>query len=291
MSKAARTTTTGTKPPPLPQRDDAGRVSGARVVIRFAAYDGLMQLGSEAFSAPLPPPKSERPLALPRLSAGWYLISAAAGFSAAAVLLAFVFKPGLAPAHPRVALASMPAYTGAWTLVAGEHTTAMREVLEPIEPVTPVVAPAPEPEAHAQPSIDSEPAARPAVADAKVVASAAPAAEAPAETPMRSAAAPRPPHTNSSRHADRAAPVAQLSREQVIAAMKHVQPAVSACFHGTTGTVMADVTIIGRTGRVTTAQVSGQNGAIGSCIARAIRGASFPPFKAETLNIRYPFAH
>jgi hypothetical protein len=92
-------------------------------------------------------------------------------------------------------------------------------------------------------------------------------------------------------HEREAAPVAQLSRAQVIGAMQRIQPEVSACFRGTSGGATADVTILGRTGRVTTAQISGQTGVVGSCIARAVRKATFPTFKAETLTIKYPFAH
>jgi hypothetical protein len=304
MSKPARTSTPGSKvqPPPLPTHE-TGRVSGARRALNYSAYDGLMQLGSDAFTAPLPPPKSERPrFSPPRIHAGWYMISAAAGFSVGAVVLAIVFKPSLTPERPPVSLAHSAGYIGPWTMVTKNEPVQMREVLEPVQPID--APPAQLPAAAASAKV--EPAAPAQVAEHAAPEQAAAPAEAAADTqtsqteptpsePMATAQPqPHASHTEGSRahrHERQAAPVAQLSRAQVIAAMQKVQPEVSACFHGTNGTANADVTILGRTGRVTTAQVSGQNGAVGSCIARAVRKATFPTFKAETLSIRYPFAH
>jgi hypothetical protein len=320
MSKPARTSTPGTKlqPPPLPTHD-AGRVSGARRALNdqnstnnYAAYDGLMQLGSEAFSAPLPPPKSERPrFAAPRIHAGWYMISAAAGFSVGAVVLAIVFKPSLEPERPPVSLAQSTGYIGPWTLVSNNQPMQMREVLEPAQPIASASAlpaaiakvEAERPAEVATNDVEAEPKVEAAEAElpanAPVIAAATAPSEPASAEPSEPAAAAR--EARASQHDGRrghhrererrAAPVAQLSRAQVIATMQKVQSQVSACFRGTSGTAMADITIVGRTGRVTTAQVSGQNGAVGSCIARAVRGATFPTFKAETLSIRYPFAH
>jgi hypothetical protein len=70
--------------------------------------------------------------------------------------------------------------------------------------------------------------------------------------------------------------------------MKAVQPAVRDCFGDVHGTVTAKMKILGSSGRVTTAQVTGQPGRIGSCVARAVRQAHFPPFAAESLTISYP---
>jgi hypothetical protein len=82
----------------------------------------------------------------------------------------------------------------------------------------------------------------------------------------------------------------QPSRAQVIAAMRRITPAVHACFGRRHGKAMVRLTVIGRTGRVTTARVTGQRGAIGSCIARAVRRARLPVFAQRRLQIAYPFA-
>lgn len=85
--------------------------------------------------------------------------------------------------------------------------------------------------------------------------------------------------------------VEKPSRGQVLAAMSRVQGRVEACFGGTHGVVTADLTVLGRTGRVTTAHVSGQSGPVGSCVARAVRKAKFPKFAAESITIRYPMKY
>jgi hypothetical protein len=80
----------------------------------------------------------------------------------------------------------------------------------------------------------------------------------------------------------------QPDRAQVIAAMSSIQPAVRECFGDVRGAVTANIKVLGRTGRVATAQVTGQPGRIGSCVARAVRQAHFPQFTAESLTISYP---
>jgi len=80
------------------------------------------------------------------------------------------------------------------------------------------------------------------------------------------------------------------SRAQVLDAMSRVQRQVKACMPGGHGSMTADVKIIGKTGRVTTAQISGQKGEVGSCIAHAVRKARFPKFSTESISIRYPMA-
>jgi hypothetical protein len=145
---------------------------------------------------------------------------------------------------------------------------------------------APEPEAAAAaeppPAVPSEPPQAPA----EPVAEVAPAGEdAPAQA---SPDAPR----KSSRSERRSASLPDKpSRAQVLAAMARVQPAVKACLPTGHGVATADMTILGRTGRVSSAQISGQVGRPGSCIARAVRKARFPKFAAESISIRYPMAH
>jgi hypothetical protein len=96
------------------------------------------------------------------------------------------------------------------------------------------------------------------------------------------------------RRAERAVPAGpvlplQPSRSQVIAAMQRVAPAVSVCFGRRYGSAKVLVTVLGETGRVTTARVTGQRGKIGSCIARAVRRARLPKFQQRKLEISYPF--
>jgi hypothetical protein len=79
------------------------------------------------------------------------------------------------------------------------------------------------------------------------------------------------------------------SRDQAKAAMDAVKPGVQACSKGETGVAIVDVSVAGATGRVTTAQVKGVTGPAGSCIAQAVRKASFPKFKQAVFKLSYPF--
>ena len=80
-------------------------------------------------------------------------------------------------------------------------------------------------------------------------------------------------------------------RDDVIAAMNRVQPAVAACGGGQHGTATVAIVVAGTTGRVTNATVSGQFSGtpVGSCIARAVRGATFPRFQRASFTVNYPF--
>lgn len=84
---------------------------------------------------------------------------------------------------------------------------------------------------------------------------------------------------------------AQPSREEVQIALNAVKRSVAACMEGEHGTVRVRVTVRG-SGRVTTAVVQDSLYArppIGSCIARAVRNATFPPFSNESFVVLYPF--
>ncbi len=83
----------------------------------------------------------------------------------------------------------------------------------------------------------------------------------------------------------------QPSRDDVRTALESVAGAVRQCGDGTThGTASVRVTV-GSSGRVRNALVGGDfdGTPIGSCIARAVRGASFPQFSAESFTVQYPF--
>jgi hypothetical protein len=82
------------------------------------------------------------------------------------------------------------------------------------------------------------------------------------------------------------------TRDQVKAAMKGVEGDVRACGEGETleaSTITVALTVSGSTGRVTGARVNGNPGAAGSCIARAVRGATFPKFQKSEFSINFPF--
>ncbi len=85
---------------------------------------------------------------------------------------------------------------------------------------------------------------------------------------------------------------AQPSRSQVLAAMGRVKGAVSRCAQGGEKgrTVTAAITVRGSNGRVSAVNVSGAvSPATRSCVARAVRKASFPKFKRSTFKINFPF--
>jgi len=79
------------------------------------------------------------------------------------------------------------------------------------------------------------------------------------------------------------------SRDDVVSAMSSVKNAVSACAQGQTGVAFVNVSVAGATGRVTAAEVSGITGPAGSCIAKAVRAASFPKFQTKVFKVKYPF--
>lgn len=80
------------------------------------------------------------------------------------------------------------------------------------------------------------------------------------------------------------------ARSDVIAAMRGVGPAVRSCGTGQGGTVMATV-VFNSQGTVNTANVAppAAGTAVGSCIARAVRGARLPPFARPTFSVTFPF--
>ncbi|HET6340210.1 MAG TPA: hypothetical protein VFG30_43670, partial [Polyangiales bacterium] len=79
------------------------------------------------------------------------------------------------------------------------------------------------------------------------------------------------------------------SRDDVLNAMNGVKGAVSACANGQTGVAFANITVAGKTGRVSNVEVTGMTGEVGSCIARSVRKANFPKFKSDNFQIKFPF--
>lgn len=81
------------------------------------------------------------------------------------------------------------------------------------------------------------------------------------------------------------------SREAVIEAMSRVRSDVLACGAGQGGVAEVEMTVTA-SGQVTHAVVGGDfaGSPVGSCIARAVRGAHFEPFHRESVRLVYPFA-
>lgn len=81
------------------------------------------------------------------------------------------------------------------------------------------------------------------------------------------------------------------SRGDIVAAMNRVSPAVSACGRGQHGLVPVRIVFAGSTGRVTEAstQATGFTPDVIECVVREARGATVPPFRADTFSVSYPF--
>ena len=80
-----------------------------------------------------------------------------------------------------------------------------------------------------------------------------------------------------------------LSKSAVIEGMNAILPELSRCAGGMGG--VADITLtVQSTGRVSYAMVSGDFAGTpeGSCLARAVKSAKFPPFKEAFLRVNYP---
>jgi hypothetical protein len=83
---------------------------------------------------------------------------------------------------------------------------------------------------------------------------------------------------------------AQPGRGEVLSSLQAVEPAVRACAVERHGVATVRI-VVAPSGRVTVATVLGEFAGTptGSCVARAVRGARFPPFSGERFEITYPF--
>ena len=108
-----------------------------------------------------------------------------------------------------------------------------------------------------------------------------------APTTTAPAAAPRPAPAPEQARADLPSAPDRSTIQAVLAARAD---AVSACANGAHGLADVDIVISG-SGRITTATVNGSfaGTAIGSCIARAVRAATFPPFAQPRFQVTYPY--
>jgi len=81
------------------------------------------------------------------------------------------------------------------------------------------------------------------------------------------------------------------SSDETAAAMRSVESGVRACGNGDVsgGTAEVALTVSGATGRVSNATVSGLPPEVGSCIARAVRGARFPHFTRPSYSTKYSY--
>ncbi len=118
----------------------------------------------------------------------------------------------------------------------------------------------------------------------------APAPTAAPVTSARTATAPEPasPHVA---EAEPEGPVpATPDRATIQAVLAARTDAVTACAAGAHGLADVDI-VIASSGRITTATVNGTFAGtpVGSCIARAVRGATFPPFSQPRFEVTYPF--
>ncbi|HKU40840.1 MAG TPA: zinc-ribbon domain-containing protein [Polyangiales bacterium] len=110
------------------------------------------------------------------------------------------------------------------------------------------------------------------------------------EKPKKEAAAPAPAAAAAATNAPADDLPESPSRDEVLAAMRGVEPAVRQCATPETkGTAEVQITVAGTSGRVTNATVTGITGEPGSCIARAARNAKFPKFAKPTFQVKYPY--
>lgn len=82
----------------------------------------------------------------------------------------------------------------------------------------------------------------------------------------------------------------QPTREEIKSAVEALRATLQACAGTGHGLTTARITIVGN-GRVSSANIEGAFAGTpeGSCMARALRTATFPRFSAPTLQVTYPF--
>lgn len=129
---------------------------------------------------------------------------------------------------------------------------------------------------------------------AKLVKQAPPAPEQVSDANEVEEAAPAPVVVAASKFAKKPTKVEPLpeqpSRSDVQKGLEDVRPQLNACAQGSHGTTYANITIVGA-GRVSYAMMGGDfaGTAAGSCMAKALRTATFPRFSGASLKVRYPF--
>jgi hypothetical protein len=204
---------------------------------------------------------------------------------------------------------------GFWALTRGSYSgpQASRDV--PAVPAAAAAAAVPEPAPPAT-AVPGEPAELPEQANpsAAQAVAAAPRVAKPAQRPTRTQRSARKPSpgerepTTSAQAPSEPEPAAQAnvikvtprsteglpetpSRDDVLAALDPVRPKVAQCAPGQHGVAEVDITV-SDTGAVTHAVVAGDFAGTpeGSCIARAVRGATFRPFQKPRFRVIYPFS-
>lgn len=262
---------------------------GARIAAYTSVAIAMLALSLAAVVTSSRMPVAEAAAALPRVSAGIADAPArpapVAAFAAAAVAQP-VSLPSRATAHAAAPIAlapvAAPARVAAVVPVTAVAPVARAVAVAQVTPVADTQVVRVEQRAPAavieEPSTEVTPATVPApvAALAPVAAPAEVAAEAPLEAPAPAAVDPDLPEVP--------------TRESVVAAMADVRPALETCAAERHGDAPVRL-MVASTGRVRNAVVSGSfvGTPEGSCIARALRGAHFPPFAQESLEISYPF--
>ncbi|MDD9933540.1 MAG: hypothetical protein OXT09_08055, partial [Myxococcales bacterium] len=188
---------------------------------------------------------------------------------------------------------------GGWWLTRGTYEPAPRAktpIVKPPPAAAAAVAPKHAPPVAEQPAQPEAPVEQPAPVARKKVRKAKRAPKATRAT------APAPAESEAQAPAEAPEPALQVkprntelpdtpSRDAVVAALSKVQRAVRACAPGQRGVAQVDLTVSG-VGKVTHAIVGGDFAGTpeGSCIARAVRGARFTPFKQPRFRVVYPFS-
>jgi hypothetical protein len=81
---------------------------------------------------------------------------------------------------------------------------------------------------------------------------------------------------------------AKPSREDVLRALRTVQPAVKKCARGKGQVATADITVAS-TGRVKSVRMNSVSAPVASCMAREVQKARFPKFSSPIFSVRFPF--
>lgn len=242
-----------------------------------------LQLGAGAFASPLVPSSRPDDPAGRRYRLAAIALVGAALLAVGIVGIALLVREQRAGTLTRVGIEPRVQVRAETPSELQMRLASSGAVARPSNTVTPLVPPpAPPPPETAAPT---QPAPKAQAASAAVQSSAQ-AQPVVASKPERSTRRGRAERKHRAAATEPALPEAP-TRAQVIAAMRKVTPAATACFKGTPGKSVVAFSVVGKTGRVVGAHGTGS---AGSCIARVVRRARFPKFAKPRFEISYPFA-